>query len=262
MTSEILKNDKTECVDGRLKLYSSGSYSKKTFIGDIDVQVKGTTAKKSSESPKRPVAVDDLRYYLDHGGALYFVVYVKENGAAVYFKELLPFDIRKLLRDHGEQKTVNLRFSPFPSDPTETLSLLTRIIRDKKAQRASTGFAFCSLEEYQENGFGFPSAQFTVNVGPGETLASLAPYKHGLYQYGVDEHGQSFPIDKIEDVSKIAIGTDAKVSSGEESFSTTLFFGEDKNDGNFLKFDGFIFNEETRTLRLDEAGSVAVMWPA
>ena len=43
---EISVNDKTPCVDGILRLYSNESMSIDNLIGDIDVQVKGTVAKR------------------------------------------------------------------------------------------------------------------------------------------------------------------------------------------------------------------------
>ena len=43
---EISVNDKTPCVDGVLRLYSNESMSIDNLIGDIDVQVKGTVAKR------------------------------------------------------------------------------------------------------------------------------------------------------------------------------------------------------------------------
>lgn len=224
----------------------------KTLVGDIDVQVKGTATKKKSDSPKREIKVDDLRYYLEHGGALYFVVYEKESSCEVYFKELLPYDIHKLLRGHSDQKTVNVRLDPFPDSPAEILSLVTQAIRDKSEQRTSAGLALCSLEEYEEKGFDFTSQKFTINVGPGETLASLAPYKRGFYQYGVDKLGQSYAIGKIENLASVAVGTETLVSSGEASFTTTFFTGEDENEGRFYQFDGFVFNLSTMTLRFDE----------
>lgn len=188
VSAEILENDKTECIDGCLKLYSCDKMSVKTLEGDIDVQVKGTTTKRKSDLPKRQVKVDDLRNYLDHGGVLYFVVYEKDSRSEVYFAELLPFDIRKLLRDCGNQKTAGVRLRPFPSDASEVLRILVQVLRDKRNQRTSAGFAYCSLEEYVENGFNFKNQSFTVDVGPGESLASLAPYKNGVYNYAVDEH--------------------------------------------------------------------------
>lgn len=258
VSAEILENDKTECVDGCLKLYSSDKMSVKTLEGDIDVQVKGTTTKRKSNLPKRQVKVDDLRYYLDHGGVLYFVVYEKESCSEVYFAELLPFDIRKLLRDHGEQKNVGVRLRPFPRDPKEVLRILVQALRDKKNQRTSAGFAYCSLEEYEENGFSFKSQSFTVDVGHGESLASLAPYKNGVYNYAVDEHGQMFVIDKLENLVSVAVGQELAISSGTESFTTTFFVGENEDDGDFYKFDGFTLILKTNSLKLNEEGSLAV----
>lgn len=256
--ADIFDNDKTECVDGRLKLYSSDKMSVKTLSGDIDVQVKGTTAKRKSDLPKRQVRVDDLRYYLDHGGALYFVVYEKDRCSEVFFTELLPFDIWKLLRDCGKQNSVGVRLRPFPNDPSEVLCLLSQLLSDKRNQRTNVGIACCSPKEFEANGYSIKAQEFSVNVRPGESLASLAPYKNGFYRYGVDEHGQKFAIDKIENLVSVAVGQELTVTSGTESFATTFYAGENKEDGPFCRFDGFSVVLQSKNLELNEEGSLAV----
>ena len=45
-------NDKTPCVDGAISLYSSEAMSNKTLVDSIDVQVKGTEAKRKADEPK------------------------------------------------------------------------------------------------------------------------------------------------------------------------------------------------------------------
>lgn len=75
VSADILTNDKTPCVDGSISLYSSEAMSNITLVGSIDVQVKGTEAKRRADKPKRSVSIVDLEYYQTHGGALYFVVF-------------------------------------------------------------------------------------------------------------------------------------------------------------------------------------------
>ena len=70
----VTENDKTPCVDGIIEVYSSENMEKRgNLIGIIDIQVKGTTTKKKTTSPKFAVSVTDLTKYLEvYGGVLYF----------------------------------------------------------------------------------------------------------------------------------------------------------------------------------------------
>ena len=49
----IDENDKTECTDGHLQVYSSSSFTIETVEGQLPLQVKGTTSKrKGSVRPR------------------------------------------------------------------------------------------------------------------------------------------------------------------------------------------------------------------
>lgn len=258
ISADIAENDKTLCIDGCLRLYSSNTMSVDTLIGEIEVQVKGTTSKRESDSPKKKVRIRDLKYYLKHGGVLYFVVYEGERNDEVFFRELLPFDIKRILSNHESQKSVTLRFRPFPNDCDKILQLVTQAIKDKETQQLSTDITYCSLEEYETNGFNFPEHTFTINVGQDESIASLAPYKNGIYIYGKDSCDRQFPIDKIENIQKITIGTELIVSAGDVTFETEFSLGEDKTDGLFYRFDDFEIDIKNRTIRLDEKSPLSI----
>ena len=45
----IDENDKTECTDGHLQVYSSSSFTIETVEGQLPLQVKGTTSKRRYE---------------------------------------------------------------------------------------------------------------------------------------------------------------------------------------------------------------------
>ena len=258
VSADILTNDKTPCVDGSISLYSSEAMSNITLVGSIDVQVKGTEAKRRADEPKRSVSIVDLEYYQTHGGALYFVVFENNERDEVFYRLLLPFDIKRILRDHSGQKSVMLRFKAFPDDRDEITRLITKAIREKAAQQQSAALAYCSVDDYEAGGFNFPECVLTVDVTPNESLASLGPYKSGVYIYGKDERGLRFPVDKIEDLTAVAIGGKCVVSAGEISFETLFFKGEDEVSGIFYKFDDFRIEASSNTLRLNEKGPLSI----
>lgn len=258
VSADILMNDKTPCVDGAISLYSSEAMSNKTLVDSIDVQVKGTEAKRKADEPKRSVSIVDLEYYQAHGGVLYFVVFENNERDEVFYRLLLPFDIKRILHDHPGQKSVMLRFGPFPDDRDEIMRLITKAIREKAAQQQSAALAYCSMDDYEAGGFDFPECVLTVDVTLNESLASLGPYKSGVYIYGKDERGLRFPVDKIEDLTAVAIGGKCVVSAGEISFETLFFKGEDEIDGSFYKFDDFKIEANSNTLRLNEKGPLSI----
>lgn len=257
ISAEIAENDKTPCVDGRLLLYSSEEMKIETLSGDIDVQVKGTTNEISS-CLRYSVKTRDLKYFERHGGAMYFVVVEHIDSDDVYYRLLLPLDIRNILRGHSSQKTVSLLFQPFPSGGDEVLRLVTQAIRDKYLQQPGTSLALCSLDEYKAKGYSFKEHTFSVDLMPGETLASLAPYGNGVYVYGTDPYGSKHPIGKIANIKSVAIGRDACVSAGEVSFTTKFSIGENEADGIFICFDGFRFNCAKNIMQFTEKGPLSV----
>ena len=73
--------DKIPCIDGWLEVRDSAKQNKASIIGRIDVQIKGTTNKPSSDSHySKPVCIQDLMHYRDICfGALYFLVCMKRD---------------------------------------------------------------------------------------------------------------------------------------------------------------------------------------
>ena len=100
------------------------SHDKGIFAREIPVQIKGTTSKVAGrDGVKRKVDIVDLEKYLDvYAGVLYFVVFMdsKLSLKEIYYKQYLPFDIRKALKErkHAGQKTITDKFRPLPKDPS------------------------------------------------------------------------------------------------------------------------------------------------
>lgn len=112
----ISENDKEPSYDGQILLYKDSSL-KKEGLKKIPVQVKGSCRKKSfshKSSIKFPVSKIDLQNYKNHNGVLYLVVYLNENGDyKIFYKDLLPADIDKIIKKMKAQKKKSLEFYPF-----------------------------------------------------------------------------------------------------------------------------------------------------
>ena len=110
----IQENDKEPSVDGFVNLYLPGGKTKGNFYGRVAVQVKGTNKKilQKNNNIKFPVEITDLHFYLKEGGVLFFVVSISPDGKRrrVFYNELLPVKIYKILSLSQGKSTKNLRF--------------------------------------------------------------------------------------------------------------------------------------------------------
>ena len=252
-------NDKTECTDGHLQVYSSSSFTVETVEGQLPVQVKGTTSKRKSDRPKRQVRVSDLKHYLNiAGGCIYFYVYCgsEARSAEVFYRLLLPYDLKKILADiPKQQERISLRFDRLPSDAAELTRLVRRAVKDRTKQRVVAGIAPKTIEEFKDAGLCFDECEFGIELLEGESPASLAPYRNGLYIYGKSPWGELYPLNKLENIVGVAIGSRHVVSSGDVSLNAVVMTGENEN-GEHVFFKGFDICLSTNTITLNETGTL------
>lgn len=255
----IDENDKTECTDGHLQVYSSSSFTVETVEGQLPVQIKGTTSKRKSDRPKRQVRVSDLKHYLNiAGGCVYFFVYCgsEARSAEVFYRLLLPYDLKKILADiPKQQERISLRFDRLPSDAAELTRLVRRAVKDRTKQRVVAGIAPKTIEEFKDAGLCFDECEFGIELLKGESPASLAPYRNGLYIYGKSPWGELYPLNKLENIVGVAIGSRHVVSSGDVSLNAVVMTGENEN-GEHVFFKGFDICLSTNTITLNETGTL------
>ncbi|WP_086444002.1 DUF4365 domain-containing protein [Candidatus Enterococcus lemimoniae] len=119
LQTDFRSNDKTPIVDGSIRVYQieeGQNRSKKSFVSQVFVQIKGTTLDRIAKTKKYSVDVDDLNAFKKIGGGIYFVVYIKKNEEKIFFKTLSPLDLKEM---DLSKKTKTLTFYEFPSDPKE-----------------------------------------------------------------------------------------------------------------------------------------------
>ena len=115
----IPDNDKEPFWDGAICVFSEKSHTKETFMGRMPVQVKGTENNDfSKDEIKFRVSTTDLKGYLKDGGAIFFVVYIGNNGLCkkIYYIELTPIRIRVILDEAKGQKSKFITLKTFPTD--------------------------------------------------------------------------------------------------------------------------------------------------
>lgn len=259
------ENDKNVLVDGTLELYHSEVLTKANLFGTIDVQIKGSLHKLRPNSRgfvKYPIEIVDLQKYQDvFHGVLFFCVAVGTApgyavGREVYFAQLLPYDIKQKLADTKPgQKTVKIRFNPFPTEPREIVRLTSAFHVDQEKQRQSVVSGYGFLDRNHELPPGIKSFSFSTRLFPGEDISTLAAFRNGAYIYGENERGQSLVFGKLENVCMFAMGQEAAVRSGDFELTTLVFAGEHEK-GHYLEFEGinFIVSDSEATFNYTVSG--------
>ncbi|MBE6892615.1 MAG: DUF4365 domain-containing protein [Ruminococcaceae bacterium] len=217
LISNINSNDKEPSWDGTVEIYKNAgnTHSKTDLEGIAKVQVKGhidsNTTKKSIHYP---VETADLRNYLVDGGTIFFVIYIDEDGEKykIYYKEFLPFDLRKILDKKGEQKTVNVNMNALSTNKIDIANMFKNYIRDKIKQAPAILGDIESVEKMVEEGqLRDLSLGYTkINDGIEEDIFDHL-LKNRFYIYSELSNGVSMPIRLVENPEVIETLEEAPV---------------------------------------------------
>lgn len=114
----ISERDKQPSWDGSLYIYKDFKRNKNNLIGRLPVQVKGHESDDLSKSEiSYSVNISDLKNFLNDGGAIYFVVYIKEDlSSKIYYTTLPPAKLQYILTIAKEQATKSIKFKEFPTE--------------------------------------------------------------------------------------------------------------------------------------------------
>lgn len=231
----ISTNDKEPSWDGSVYIYSNKNGKKEDITGKVSVQVKGKSCSNFSKSEIMfPVDIIDLRNYLNDGGVIYFVVYLKKNGSEkIYYSTLTPVKLNRYLKNIETQKTKSIKFKEFPKDNNKKMDVFVNFYENSKRQRSFTETGFISLDELNRE----IVQEFTMTItGHGfksekPDITSFLAENDEIYLYAKIKGSSALhPIDTIitsitsvslpEDVQE-AISINGKVYY--PSFTRTLF---------------------------------------
>lgn len=103
LVAHINSNDKEPSWDGDVEVYRKAGHvhAKADLILKVPVQVKGHCKPNlKKKSIKYSIQYADLKNYLAIGGTIFFVIYINDSGdkAAIYYADLLPYDLKKHLK--------------------------------------------------------------------------------------------------------------------------------------------------------------------
>ena len=117
----LADNDKEPCWDGHLYLYDGEGKSKEHLQGRVPIQVKGTVVERfKTKKWKFKLERTDLQAYL-HEPTFFIVCQIKKNSKErkLFYRELLPCTVQKLLKDMGRKESRQTLFHLLPTDLKE-----------------------------------------------------------------------------------------------------------------------------------------------
>ena len=150
----IADNDKEPCWDGHLYLYADGIKDKEHLQGRVPVQVKGTEVDRFvTKKWKYKLEKADLKAYLEEP-TFFIVCQVKKDSKdrMLFFRELLPDLVNKLLRDMGKNATRKTLFHPLTYDLKEFEDQLMVFLSNSKKMISFAHSNLLSMEEALKKG--------------------------------------------------------------------------------------------------------------
>ena len=150
----ITDNDKEPCWDGHLYLYADGIRDKEHLQGRVPVQIKGTEVGHFvTKKWKFKLEKADLKTYLEEP-TFFIVCQVKKNSKErmLFFRELLPDLVNKLLRDMGKNATRMTLFHPLTEDLKEFEDQLMVFLSNSKKMISFAHSKLLSMEEALKKG--------------------------------------------------------------------------------------------------------------
>lgn len=145
----IADNDKEPCWDGHLNLYANGIRDKEHQLGRVPVQIKGTEVDCfCTKKWKFKLEKVDLKAYLEEP-TFFIVCQVKKDSKErkLFYRELLPELVNKLLRDMGNNETRMTLFHPLTEDLKEFEDQLMVFLSNSKKMISFAHSKLLSMEE-------------------------------------------------------------------------------------------------------------------
>lgn len=150
----ITDNDKEPCWDGHLYLYSEGRRDKEHLRGRIPVQVKGTEVERfKTKKWKFKLEKDDLKAYL-HEPTFFIVCQVKKDSKErkLFYRELLPDTVNRLLRDMGKNESRMTLFHPLSENLQEFEDQLGMFLANSRKMISFADAKPLTMEDVQAKG--------------------------------------------------------------------------------------------------------------
>lgn len=134
LVPNIPVGDKGISFDGDIEVMKDDSESKEALMGKVPVQIKGNYVERFSEG-NRSYSLDLAHYrnFYNQSGALLFVVEINRKlETKIFYRHLLPVDLREIINKFGNQgsRSVQLR----PLSETDLYKICMLFLSESKKQ--------------------------------------------------------------------------------------------------------------------------------
>lgn len=197
--SQIQKNDKGPSWDGDLLLYPRAPFKKLELSGRIPVQVKAKSVKRYSNSFSLSIA--DLRNYSRDQGAMLFVVeFITWDDFCIYYRALLPFDLKKILHDVENERSKSIHLNVLTGKTNQEIVQVLSAFVENRAAQGKLLDGVITLSDLKSTGiqikqFGFVAPSIGIE-GKGDAFKYFLG--NPQYVYVIPKNiGGKFPVDII-----------------------------------------------------------------
>lgn len=217
LVSHINSNDKEPSWDGDVEVYKKSGHvhAKADLILKVPVQVKGHIKPNlKKKSIKYSIQYSDLRNYLYVGGTIFFVVYFdeKDEHHTIYYVGLLPFDLKKMLKDHkGDlSKCKSIELKVFPTKKEDIDDIFLNFAHHMNRQRAAINSALLSFDsDLPTNTI---SLRYSTSAAKHYDLPLDYFFDHETYIYAVLPQKVELPIAHLDRIELFSFTRDAPIS--------------------------------------------------
>lgn len=225
ITSEFLEpyisdNDKEPSWDGHVYIYKDKSKKKDSFQGRMPVQVKGKESNNLSKSEiSYSMPIVDLRNYLNDFGCVLFVVYIGNKGEStkIYYNELTPIKLRKLLEDKNNKKSKTIHLKEFPNSSNKKATIFLNCLQNCKKQVSFVEKEFLNLEDLQKSDVLEEIVIPFSGVGYNDVLEELINNENYIYAK-IKNSSLLHPIDIIPKNLQTSKVIDTEITINDEIF--------------------------------------------
>ena len=225
LQSDIEKKGNTMSLDGQVNVFHSSLQDKDHFFGFVPVQVKGTYKEVPTyEKMLEFASVKDLEVYQKESGAIYFYVYMGEHESQIYYSMLLPYDLKRILKNSAGKKKIKIELERFPeNDINEMTNIFMAFISNKHKQSEVIFDEIYTLEELEDRGVAIESVGFEfTGIGFDKRNFDKFLTTHSFYLYAKTKGIKKYiPIEKAANITLFQ-DVDAQISIGGITYYTKL----------------------------------------
>ncbi len=217
LVQNINDNDREPSWDGNVEVYRKAGdiHSKEDLTLKVPVQVKGHKENNlKKKSITYSVELSDLRNYLNVGGTTFLVVYVNEDGekSQIYYNNLLPFELKRMINKYGHQKTKRITLKALPKNKNEIADIFLFAATHIKKQLPAISCDPVSMDELIKTGQ-VTSFSFGYTRVPGEKENPFDYlFDHETYIYAKLPWGLELPVEHLSQITVTGTTCDCPIS--------------------------------------------------